>query len=230
MALRSMARGSPLAGLPGFGGRIPPGPAGVPGTPEDLLALGGPTVTVTSYDDYASAQRAVDFLSDNGFPVEKSAIVGSELRMVENVLGRLTTGRAAMAGAASGAWFGLLIGLLIGIFSASAWWRVLIAAIIIGAAWGAIFGGVAHAATGGRRDFSSRTSLHANKYALNVGEDHLDEARLMLNRMDWQQRNMNTPTNPAGPGNTAAPGGAAGTGSTAAAGGTESVESPTKPT
>jgi hypothetical protein len=215
----------------------------VPGTPEDLLALGGPTVTVTSYDDYASAQRAVDFLSDNGFPVEKSAIVGSELRMVENVLGRLTTGRAAMAGAASGAWFGLLIGLLIGIFSASAWWRVLIAAIVIGAAWGAIFGGVAHAATGGRRDFSSRTSLHANKYALNVGEDHLDEARLMLNRMDWQQRNMNTPTDRAGPGSTAAPGSAAGTGSTAAAaggttaaggtaaaGGAESVEGPTKPT
>jgi hypothetical protein len=205
MALRSMSRGSPLSGLPGFGGRVPPGPAGVPGTPEDLIALGGPTVTVTTYEDYASAQRAVDFLSDNGFPVEQSAIVGSELKMVENVLGRLTTARAALAGAASGAWFGLLIGLLIGIFSASAWWRVLIAAIVIGAAWGAIFGGVAHAATGGRRDFSSRTSLQANKYAVNVGEDHADEARLMLNRMDWQQRNMNvpstatSPTNPAGP-------------------------------
>jgi hypothetical protein len=143
-----------------------------------------------SYEDYASAQRAVDFLSDNGFPVEQSAIVGTDLKMVENVLGRLTTARAALAGAASGAWFGLLIGLLIGIFSASAWWRVLIAAVVIGAAWGAIFGGVAQAATGGRRDFSSRTSLQAGKYAVNVGEDHLDEARLMLNRMSWQERNM----------------------------------------
>jgi hypothetical protein len=189
----------------------------VPGTPEDLIALGGPTVTVTSYDDYASAQQAVDFLSDNGFPVEKSAIVGSELRMVENVLGRLTTGRAALAGAASGAWFGLLIGLLIGIFSASAWWRVLIAAIVIGAAWGAIFGGVAHAATGGRRDFSSRTSLQANKYAVNVGEDHVDEARLMLNRMGWQERNLNTPSNPAG------------TAASAASGSTESPEGPSNP-
>ena len=96
MVLRSMSRGSPLAGLPGFGGRIPPGPAGVPGTPEDLLALGGPTVQVSSYDDYASAQRTVDFLSDNGFPVEQSAIVGTDLRMVENVLGRLTTTRDAI--------------------------------------------------------------------------------------------------------------------------------------
>jgi hypothetical protein len=193
MATRSMPRGGPLSGLPGFGGRIPPGPAGVPGTPEDLIALGGPTVTVASYDDYASAQRAVDFLSDNGFPVERAAIVGTELKMVENVLGRLTTGRAALAGAASGAWFGLLIGLLIGIFSASAWWRVLIAAVAIGAAWGAIFGGVAQAATGGRRDFSSRTSLQAGHYAVAVSEDHADEARLMINRMDSQLGNRANP-------------------------------------
>jgi hypothetical protein len=213
MALRSMPRGSPLSGLPGFGGRIPPGPAGVPGTPEDLLALGGPTVPITSYDNYAAAQQTVDFLSDNGFPVEQSAIVGTDLKMVENVLGRLTVARAALAGAASGAWFGLLIGLLIGIFSASAWWRVLIAAVVIGAVWGAIFGGVAHAATGGRRDFSSRTSLQAASYSVNVGEDHADEAKLMLNRMSWQQRNLNTPedraggvTNTARPASTAAPG------------------------
>ena len=67
------------------------------------------------------AQRAVDYLSDNQFPVERTAIVGTDLRLVENVLGRLTTGRAALAGAASGAWFGLLFGLLIGIFSDSGW-------------------------------------------------------------------------------------------------------------
>ena len=216
MALRSMPRGSPLSGLPGFGGRIPPGPAGVPGTPEDLLALGGPTVPITSYDNYAAAQQTVDFLSDNGFPVEQSAIVGTDLKMVENVLGRLTVWRAALAGGASGAWFGLLIGLLIGIFSASAWWRVLIAAVVIGALWGAIFGGVAHAATGGRRDFSSRTSLQAANYSVNVGEDHADEAKLMLNRMSWRQRNMNTPEDRAGGAtNTATPGATAATGTTA---------------
>jgi hypothetical protein len=169
----------------------------VPGTPEDLLALGGPTVQVSTYDDYASAQRTVDFLSDNGFPVEQTAIVGTDLKMVENVLGRLTTARAALAGAASGAWFGLLIGLLIGIFSASAWWRVLIAAIVIGAVWGAIFGGIAHAATGGRRDFSSRTSLQAGHYAVNVGEDHAEEATLMLRRLDWNQLNINATDRPA---------------------------------
>jgi hypothetical protein len=171
-------------------------------------------VQVSNYDDYAAAQRTVDFLSDNGFPVEQTAIVGTDLKMVENVLGRLTTARAALAGAASGAWFGLLIGLLIGIFSASAWWRVLIAAIVIGAVWGAIFGGIAHAATGGRRDFSSRTSLQAGHYAVNVGEDHAEEARLMLRRLDWSQLNMNATDRPAQAGGTTT--GQAATGETAA--------------
>jgi hypothetical protein len=75
---------------------------------------------------------------------------------------------------------------------------VLIAAVVIGAVWGAIFGGVAHAATGGRRDFSSRTSLQAANYSVNVGEDHADEAKLMLNRMTWQERNLKTPSGTAG--------------------------------
>ncbi len=54
-----------------------------------------------SYPTYEGAQRAVDFLSDSKFPVERTAIIGSDLRMVETVLGRLTRGRAALAGAGS---------------------------------------------------------------------------------------------------------------------------------
>src|SRR5581483_2836609 len=112
--------------------------AGVPG-------LGRPTVTVATYPDYLSAQRAVDFLSDNQFPVEQTAIIGTDLRLVERVLGRLTIGRAALAGAGTGAWFGLLIGILLGVFSVSAWWRVIMFAVIAGIVWGAVFGAIAHA-------------------------------------------------------------------------------------
>jgi hypothetical protein len=140
-------------------------------------------VNVATYPDYAAAQRAVDFLSDNKFPVERTAIVGTDLRLVENVLGRLTTGRTAAAGAASGAWFGLLIGLLFAIFSVSAWWRVLIAGALIGALWGVIFGAIAHLMTGGRRDFSSSSSLQASQYAISVDAEHADQARQMLNRL-----------------------------------------------
>ena len=50
------------------------------------------------YDDYAAAQKAVDFLSDNKFPVEQCMIVGTDLKRIERITGRLTTGRVALGG------------------------------------------------------------------------------------------------------------------------------------
>ncbi len=179
----------PGAAPPSATDRIPPGPSGVPAFPSQNQGTGiaaGPTVTVATYPDYVSAQRAVDYLSDNKFPVERTAIVGTNLRLVENVLGRLTTGRAALAGAASGAWFGLFIGLLFGIFSNSSWLAVLLTCILVGAVWGAVFGAIAHAATGGRRDFTSRSSLQASQYAVSVDADYADQARQLLTRLNWQ--------------------------------------------
>lgn len=160
-----------------------------PGGPVTTGARGGearPTVVVGTYPDYAAAQRAVDHLSDNRFPVEHAAIVGTNLRLVENVLGRMTTGRAALAGAASGAWFGLFIGLLLGIFSESNWFAVVLTALAIGAAFGAVFGAIAHAMTGGRRDFTSFSTLVAQEYAVTVDAEHADQARELLVRLNWQ--------------------------------------------
>jgi hypothetical protein len=102
------------------------------------------------------------------------------------VLGRLTVGRAALAGAASGAWFGLFLGLLFGIFSDSNWLGVLLVAVLAGALWGAVFGAIAHAATGGRRDFTSRSSLQAGQYAVTVDAEHAESARQLLTRLNWQ--------------------------------------------
>jgi hypothetical protein len=120
---------------------------------------------VASYTSYESAQAAVDRLSDDGFPVEHLDIVGSDLRLVERVTGRLTKGRATTAGMASGAWFGLMIGLVIGLFTAGAnWLGVVLGGIVIGAIWGGVFGYAGHAATRGRRDFSSTKTLVAMKY------------------------------------------------------------------
>ncbi len=176
-------------------GGIPSGPAGVPGIPATTGGvdpnLNRPMVTVATYPDYAAAQKAVDYLSDQKFPVEKTAIVGTNLTLVETVLGRLTTGRAALAGAASGAWFGLFIGLLFGLFSGRGWFGVLISSILIGAVWFAVFGAIAHSMTRGQRDFTSRTSLKAGQYAVNVEVDAAEEARQLLVRLNW-----NSSTNP----------------------------------
>lgn len=183
---------TPLGGIPtGQGAGIPAGPGGVPATPsaETERELNRAMVTVATYPDYESAQRAVDYLSDQKFPVEKTAIVGTNLVLVEKVLGRFTTGRAALAGAASGAWFGLFIGLLLGLFSGRGWLAIILSSVIIGAFWFAVFGAIAHAATGGRRDFTSRSILRAGQYAVNVEVDVADQARQLLARLNWNTSN-----------------------------------------
>jgi hypothetical protein len=174
---------------PASGSEVPPGPAGTPVNPIPTEPFPGAQVQVAAYPDYAEAQRAVDYLSDNQFPVEKTAIIGTDLRLVENVLGRVTTARAALAGAASGAWFGLFIGLFFGLFSNSGWTGVILLGLVIGGVWGAIFGAIAHSATRGRRDFASRSSLQAATYAVVAEPDVSDEARVLLTRMTWQQAN-----------------------------------------
>jgi hypothetical protein len=145
-----------------------------------------PREVLASYHDYAGAQRAVDFLSDEKFPVEHTAIVGSELKLVEQVTGRLTTARAGLAGLASGAYFGLFVGLLFGIFttgSVAGWFAVVAIAVAIGCFWGGLFGLVAHSLTGGRRDFSSRSTLTAQRYDLLVATEFAEQARQVLVRL-----------------------------------------------
>jgi hypothetical protein len=137
--------------------------------------------TVARYGDYASAQAAVDTLADDGFPVENLSILGSDLQVVEKVTGRLTKGRAALSGAASGAWFGLLVAMLFGLFTTgTAWLAVLASGLLLGACWGALFGYAAHAATGGRRDFSATRSLTAAHYDLVASNGQAERARVML--------------------------------------------------
>jgi hypothetical protein len=137
--------------------------------------------TVASYTTYDEAQAAVDRLSDERFPVENIEIVGSDLRLVEKVTGRLTKGRAAAAGAASGAWFGLFIGLLVGLFTRGpTWLGLILGGLLIGAAWGAVFGYFSHAATRGRRDFASSRSLIATRYDVISRGGTADQARSIL--------------------------------------------------
>lgn len=128
---------------------------------------------LASFTDYTDAQRLVDRMSDDGFPVESVRIVGEGVRTVEQVTGRMTRGRAAASGAAGGAWFGVLIGLLFGLFTSGAGWvLMLLISLVIGAFWGAVFGFVAHWSTRGRRDFSSVMTLQAQRY-----EVHVDRAQ-----------------------------------------------------
>jgi hypothetical protein len=146
---------------------------------------------VGSYETYTQAQRAVDHLSDNKFPVQRTAIIGTDLRMVETVLGRLTWGRAALAGAGSGAWFGAFVGLLLSIFGAdngTSAFGLVLAGIIYGLIFGLLFGVVAYALTGGRRDFTSRSQIIAAKYDVVADAEVADDAKNLLIKLAWREQ------------------------------------------
>lgn len=139
-------------------------------------------VTIASYGTYEEAQQAVGQLSDRGFPLRGTLILGVGLRSVEQVVARMTTLRSAGLGALSGAWFGLLIGLFFGIFAPTA--GSMLTLVLWGLVWGvvagAVFGLISHAVQGGRRDFVSKSSLVADRYEVLVETEHAARASELL--------------------------------------------------
>jgi hypothetical protein len=150
-------------------------PSRVTTPPAHTAVRGAPARrSIASFERYADAEQAVDALSDRGFPVERVAIVGRELELVEQVTGRLDYPRAALRGAAGGAVTGALIGWLFGLLS---WITPLIGllllmvyGLIFGAIVGAVFGVLVHALQRGRRDFASATAMRPRTYELMVDE------------------------------------------------------------
>ncbi len=153
-----------------------------PGVADSVGLAGGQVVE--SYTTYGQAQRAVDHLSDSSFPVENTSIVGRDLRLVERVTGRMTKTRATAMGAVGGAWFGLFIGLFIGLFTIGpVWLSLVLAGLVIGAIWGAIFGFVAHWTTRGQRDFASASAIVAARYDVTVTDAFAERARQLLSSL-----------------------------------------------
>jgi uncharacterized membrane protein len=152
-------------------------------TPLPLPALPD-GMPVGTFPTYAKAQEAVDYLSDNEFPVENVTIVGTGLRLVEQVTGRLTRGRVIQAAALTGALWGLFIGGVMLLFGGNDVSIIVpVITTLIGAAFGALSGSMAYAATGGKRDFTSRSGVVATSYEVVCQAKVAEEARNLLGRL-----------------------------------------------
>lgn len=145
-----------------------------------------PQEVVATFATYAEAQRAVDHLSDERFPVEGVAIVGRDLMLVERVTGRKGYGQAALQGAANGAFLGFFLGFVFGLFSIV---DPLVSSIalafyglVIGAVAGAVVGLISHALSRGERDFSSMSSVQAERFDVLSSIEVADRARELLAR------------------------------------------------
>ena len=156
-----------------------------PSSPRNLrsaLTLDFPQ-SLGVYDYYAQAQKVVDYLADHEFPVQYVMIVGTELKQVERVTGRLTTGRVAMGGLLSGVWLGLFVGLIFSLFGEGSALGVILSTALFGALFGVIWALVGYAATRGRRDFSSVSQIVATRYEVLVEHKHAAQGRELLARM-----------------------------------------------
>lgn len=132
------------------------------------------------YDDYESAQKSVDFLADKKFPVEQCMIVGTDLKRIERITGRLTTGKVATGGLLTGLWFGLFIGLIFTLFTEEDVLVTIMSTMLFGALFGLIWALVGYAMTRGQRDFSSVTQVVATKYEVLVEHKVAAQARELL--------------------------------------------------
>lgn len=153
--------------------------------------------TVASYGTYLEAQKAVDHLSDHQFPVQLVTIVGTDLRMVERVTGRLTYARVAMGGFGSGAWFGVFIGLLFLMAGGEA--GILLAAVLFGGAAGLLLAVIVYATSRGKRDFTSQSQIVASQYAVLCQVERAHDARQMLREVGGVRVGAATPVPPAHP-------------------------------
>jgi len=151
---------------------------------------------VSTFESYPQAQEAVDVLARADFPVDKVSIVGSDLKSVERVTGKLTWGRAALAGAASGAWLGLFFGLLLIIFSPTVSLAFVLAALLIGAGFGMLWGLVSYGVNRRRRDFTSIQQVIATSYSVVVDSELGNRARNLLQGGGAEQPAAPTATAP----------------------------------
>lgn len=150
------------------------GPVGLPTPPK-----GWP---IGSYPTYAEAQKAVDFLSDQQFPVQHVTIVGVDLMQVERVTGRLTWPKVLGGGVITGAWLGIFIGLVLGFFSPNPW-ASLLTGVVAGVIFGLITSAVPYAMARGTRDFSSTMQLVAGRYDVLCDPQDAEQARDLLARL-----------------------------------------------
>ena len=175
-----MASNNPLGGLGSAGG---PGLQGA-----RLLQLQFPQ-SLAVYDDYAAAQKTVDFLSDKQFPVENCMIVGTDLKQVERITGRLTTGKVALGGALSGLWLGIFIGIIFALFDSGSGFVTVATTALFGVLFGMIWALVGYGATRGQRDFSSVRVVVATRYEVLVEHKLLLRAQELLAQLPGARPN-----------------------------------------
>lgn len=137
---------------------------------------------IGQFKNYRDAVNQVELLVENGFPARSISIIGSDLKTVETLKGKLGNGRVALSGAVTGSWIGLFFGLLIGVTSTTE--EVVLsnisAGIVIGAGVGMLLNVIRFSVTKNKRTFISAQAVIAKSYEVIVPLEQLADAKKAL--------------------------------------------------
>ena len=138
---------------------------------------------IANFKQYTDALAYVDNLIKHNFPAGSVAIVGSDLRTVERIRGKVTYARLAIGGAVTGSWVGLAFGLVFGGGSAASQAELVSAtanvgqSVVIGAGLGMLFNVIRYSMSRNKRGFVSQSSVVAAKYQVQVPAALAEQAR-----------------------------------------------------
>lgn len=135
---------------------------------------------VAQFKNYRDAVGFVEQLIENDFPARLVSIIGSDLKSVELIRGKLGYGRVALSGAVTGSWIGMFFGLLFGATGTATESLVLTnigAGIVIGAGLGMLINVIRFSLARNKRNFISSQSFVAKKYEVVVPADQLQNAK-----------------------------------------------------
>lgn len=132
------------------------------------------------YGTYADAQKAVDHLADEQFEVDRIAIVGNDLKSVEQVTGRLSYPKVAGQGALNGMVFGAFLGMILSLLGGEQWVSALVVSVLMGGAFWMLLATVTYAMQRGKRDFTSTNQIVATSYDVVAAPEVAQRARQVL--------------------------------------------------
>jgi hypothetical protein len=156
--------------------------------------------TVGSFPAYEGAQKAVSTLISAGIPAREIAIVGSGLRSIERVTGRLGYATAARQGAINGLLLGLVFSAIFVLGNPSSVpMSAFLGVMFIGIALGMLLSIIGYALMRRRRDYASVTQVIADHYDVTVMPSSIHRARQVLGATGGPSEppvNMPPPTPP----------------------------------
>ncbi|RKQ36759.1 general stress protein [Kocuria tytonis] len=151
---------------------------------------------VGRYRTYAQAQEAVDYMSDEHFPVAMVSIIGSDLKSVEQVTGRLSYPRVALQGALNGVVFGAFFGLLMSMLGGANMASSLLLTMVLGGAFWMLLATITYALSRGKRDFTSTSRIVAGSYEVLAAPEVAGQARQVLAGMPGGRSGGQQPQGP----------------------------------